>query len=90
MSVYQHANWAFYCWAVGLFSGTALLLLVRTLARAGRHFGDEALLAAVACGVAGVLALHIECANNFRLHLLLGHVPVPALLWLGARSLGRS
>jgi hypothetical protein len=67
----------------------AIVLLARAIGRGGGRSMDEALLAAVAGGLAGLLGLHFECPINFRMHLLLGHVPVPIVLVLANRFLTR-
>jgi hypothetical protein len=81
-TAFAMGRWAYYCLANGTISGLAVLLLARAVSRGGHRGTDEALLASVGAGLAGVASLHLECPANYPLHLLTGHVPVPLLLLL--------
>jgi hypothetical protein len=78
----KHVGWAAYCWAVGGVTGLLVYLPLLLVDRSGLRQVDRALLAGVAGGMAGVAAVHMECAINYPLHLLVGHVAIP-MIFLG-------
>jgi hypothetical protein len=89
-SVHMHVRWMFGCWATGSAAGLVVLLVARALDRGDHRGRDPALLAALAASMVGLLALHVECTINFRIHLMIAHATLP-LLFLGlARWLWRA
>jgi len=68
---------AFKCFSHGGALAVVLILVARALDRGGHAGTMSAGLAAVAGGIAGVLALQVECPNNYSVHLLTGHATLP-------------
>ncbi len=83
---------AYSCFIIGTSVGLAALLFARALDRGGAHGVGQMVLAAVAAGLVGTVALQVHCPNNYPMHLLLGHATVPVGLVAGtllARRFGK-
>lgn len=81
------------CFLYGLAVAAPALLMLRGLDRSGHSLLQQALLAASAAGVAGVLGQHLHCPITHPLHIVLGHgtlvAALVALYLLGSRVLRR-
>jgi hypothetical protein len=89
-AAYVRFGYEMYCFTYGGMMGVAVLFVARFLDRGDHRSTEHALLAALAGGMTGVLALQLECPINFPGHLLTGHAVIPIALYFGYRALLRS
>jgi hypothetical protein len=75
--------WAYGCFAAGTTASLAVLLAARAIDRGGALSLGQIVLASLAAGLVGNVALQLHCPVNYPLHLLLGHATVPVGLVLG-------
>lgn len=80
---FSYLRSGYLCFSIGAGMSLLCLLAAGVLDRGGHRNLETAMLAALGCGMIGVIAGTIFCPVNAPLHLLTGHASIPAGLALG-------